>query len=118
MAAAEAIVAKYDRKKLPRHGEHIEITKHYAKSLLRKMGLVKRHKSREKFAKIFWWNKNEFINSVVKVKKDHSVPDSLILNWDQTGCQLVPGRDWTIEIKGTSKVPLAGIDDNVSFVCD
>lgn len=53
MAAAEAIVAKYDRKKLPRHGEHIKITKHYAKSLLRKMGLVKRHKSREKFAKIF-----------------------------------------------------------------
>lgn len=46
MAAAEAIVAKYDRKKLPRHEEHIEITKHYAKSLLRKMGLVKRHKSR------------------------------------------------------------------------
>lgn len=45
MAAAEAIVAKYDRKKLPRHGEHIEITKH-AKSLLRKMGLVKRYKSR------------------------------------------------------------------------
>lgn len=45
MAAAEAIVTKYDKKKLPRHGEHIEITKH-AKSLLRKMGLVKRHKNR------------------------------------------------------------------------
>lgn len=45
MAAAEAIVTKYDKKKLPRHGEHIEITKR-AKSLLRKMGLVKRHKNR------------------------------------------------------------------------
>lgn len=44
-AAAEAIVTKYDKKKLPGHGEHIEITKH-AKSLLRKMGLVKRHKNR------------------------------------------------------------------------
>lgn len=115
MAAAEAIVTKYDRKKLARNGGHIEITKHYARSLLRRMGFVKRKgtKAIKNLPNDFDEIKTEFINRVDKVKNDDSVPDSLILiiNWDQTGCQLVPGGDWTMEAKGTSQVPVAGIDD-------
>lgn len=122
MAAAKAIVTKYDRKKLARHGEHIEITKHYARSLLREMGLVKRKGTKDvrNLPNDFDENKTEIINKVDKVKNDHSVPESLILNCYQTGCQLVPGGDWIMKTKDTNQVPLAGIDetDNVSFVSD
>lgn len=40
MAVAEAIVTK--KIKLARYGEHIEITKHYAISLLRRTDFIKR----------------------------------------------------------------------------
>lgn len=39
-----------------------------------------------------------------KIKNSHSVPDTLILNWDQTGCQLVPDGDWAMATKsGTAR---------------
>lgn len=65
-------------------------------------------------------NKTEIINKVDKVKNDHSVRDSLILNWYQKEYQLVPGGDWIMKTKDTNQVPLAGIHetDNVSFVSD
>ncbi|CAG2250108.1 unnamed protein product [Mytilus edulis] len=30
---------------------------------------------------------------------------------DQTGCQLIPGGDWTMEQQGSQQVPITGIDD-------
>ncbi|CAC5368608.1 unnamed protein product [Mytilus coruscus] len=42
MAAAEAIVTKFARHRLERYGGHITITNSFAKSLLRRMGFVKR----------------------------------------------------------------------------
>ena len=35
------------------------------------------------------------------IKWEFSVPDSLVINWDQTGCQLVPGDEWTMEEQGS-----------------
>ena len=42
---------------------------------------------------------------------EFSVPDSLVINWDQTGCQLVPGDVWTREEKESKQVSISGIDD-------
>ena len=42
MGAAEGIVSYHDASKLSSHGGHIEITKSWAKSILRRMGFVKR----------------------------------------------------------------------------
>lgn len=42
MAGAEAIVQKNVRYKLAKYGGHINITKYFAVSLLRRMGFVKR----------------------------------------------------------------------------
>ena len=42
MGAAEGIVSHRDISKLSSHGGHIEITKSWAKSLLSRMGFVKR----------------------------------------------------------------------------
>ena len=42
MGAAEGIVSYHDISKLSSHGGHIKITKTWVKSLLQKMGFVKR----------------------------------------------------------------------------
>ena len=35
--------------------------------------------------------KQKFNEKVDKTVYEHSVPDDLIINWDQTGCQLILG---------------------------
>ena len=39
------------------------------------------------------------------------IPLELIINWDQTGCKLVPISEWTMERQGSKKVPVVGKDD-------
>lgn len=40
LAGTDAIVTKFDRKKFAQFGGHIEITKHLARSIMRRMGFV------------------------------------------------------------------------------
>ena len=48
--------------------------------------------------------KCEFVKKVEKVVSEFSYPYSLVINFDQTGCQLVPGDEWTMEEKGSKQV--------------
>jgi hypothetical protein len=32
--------------------------------------------------------KEKYVSKVNNVIKEHNIPDSLVINWDQTGCQL------------------------------
>lgn len=113
MAGAEAIVTKFARQKLQRYGGHIAINKSFAVSLLRRMGFVQRKgtKGVKHLPADFDNIKTEFVQRVNKAVVDNSVPDSLVINWDQTGCQLIPGGDWTMEQQGSQQVPITGIDD-------
>ena len=38
------------------------------------------------------------------------IPCELILNWDHTGLHVVPGSKWTMEIQGSKRVEIAGMD--------
>ncbi|CAC5395882.1 unnamed protein product [Mytilus coruscus] len=113
MAAAEAVVTKFARHKLQKYGGHINITKTYAISVLRRIGVVKRKgtKGVKHLPADFDDIKQEYVKKVSTVIKQHSIPDSLVIKWDQTGCQLIPGGDWTMEQQGSQQVPITGIDD-------
>ena len=39
------------------------------------------------------------------------IPPELILNWDQTGLNLVPASTWTMEQKGKKRVEIKGLND-------
>ena len=82
MAGAEAIVAKFDRKKLARFGGQIENTKHLARSILRRMGFVQRKgtKAVKTLPSDFESIKCEFVKKVEKVVSEFPVPDSLVIN--------------------------------------
>ena len=40
-----------------------------------------------------------------------NIPADLILNWDHTGINIVPGCPWTMEEKGAKRVDCVGLDD-------
>jgi hypothetical protein len=113
MAGAEAIVTKHAKHKLECYGGHITITKHYARSLLRRMGFVKRKgtKNVKQLPSDFEEIKASFVEKVSNVVKQHDIPDALVINWDQTGVQMVPGGDWTMDERGSQQVPITGLDD-------
>ena len=55
--------------------------------------------------------KNKFLLEILGMVAEHKIPDQLILNWDQTGLQLVPSGNWTREEQGTKRVELKDLND-------
>ena len=39
------------------------------------------------------------------------IPSELVFNWDQTGLNLVPAANWTMEQEGTKCVRIKGLED-------
>ena len=80
---------------------------------MKRMGLVKRKGTKgvkhlpDDFSSI----KSECVKRVDSVVKQHNIPDSLIINWDQTGSNYVPVNPWTMEENGSKQVPIAQLDD-------
>ena len=87
--------------------------KEWAQRLMTRMGLVKRKGSTA--AKItdedFYRLKEQYLTDTETISKFSSIPKDLVINWDQTAVKYVPVSNWTQEVKGTKRVPIAGIDD-------
>ena len=115
MAAAEGLVRAYDRTMLEEYGGHVAITKSWAMSLLGRMGYVKRKAttkanpgmSEKEFEEV----RAGFMKQIGRMVKLREIPDSFILNLDQTGIKLVPTGDWTMAAEGSRRVEVAGLGD-------
>ena len=113
-AAGEGIVMAKDRTLLVENGGHISITGGWADSLLKRMGYVKRKATTKTSIlsdKQFEEKKSRFLQQISGMVREHEIPNFLIMNWDQTGIQLVPSGNWTLEEQGTKRVEIAGITD-------
>ena len=113
MAAAVGIVSSHDITALRSHGGHIEITKTWAESLLKRMGYVKRKGCNAgKVSPLHFTEiKDIFLADIQAEILMNDIPDELIVNWDQTGIQLVPTGDWTMHRAGEKIVPINNSDD-------
>ena len=113
MAAAAAIVKKQDRNLLAENGGHIRITKTWAKSFLQRIGYVKRRGSSTAKMTItdFEAVRDQFLFDIKTIVEMEEIPPGLVFNWDQTGISIVPGSAWTMELKGSRKVEIAGMSD-------
>ncbi len=71
-------------------------------NIMRRMGLVKRKgtKGVKTLPSDFEEIKKAYINRVQTVVETFDIPDSLVINWDQTGVNMVPCGNWTMEEKG------------------
>lgn len=92
MAAAVGIVSSRDFTKLSSNGGYMNITRTWAKSLLNRMGYVKRKCSNAgKISPIELAQIQEVFLADIKAQVVmNDIPYELIINWDQTGVLLVP----------------------------
>ena len=113
MAAAVGIVSSRDVTKLSSNGGYVNITKTWAKSLLKRMGYVKRKCSNAgKISPIQLAQIQEVFLADIKAQVVmNDIPDELIINWDQTGVPLVPTGGWTMHRAGDRIIPIANSDD-------
>ena len=114
MAAGKGIVLAKDRSLLVENGGHIGITKSWARSLLRRMGMVKRKGTTSKKifnVENFENEKDKFLTDVRNKMENNDIPKQLVINWDQTGINIVPVSQWTMEVEGAKRVEIQGIDD-------
>ena len=115
IAAVEGIVMVHNRSLLVQHGGYIELTCDWVLSLLNHMGFVKRKattKAKSQYLEEeFKLLKKQHLQQVVSMIKVHNIPESLVINLDQTGLMLIPSGDWTMSKKGAKRVDLAGLGD-------
>ena len=55
--------------------------------------------------------KAAIVDKVNNVITKDAIPDDLVINWDRTGVNMVPGGTWTMEEQGFQQVPIHGMDD-------
>ena len=117
------IVMKSNKSLLHEYGGPIQLSKEWAKLVLRMMGYTKRRANFKSKVLVddFTRLKMQFLLDVKACVEFKDIPHELILNWDQTGLKIVPSTSWTMEKKGTKRVELVGIDDKrqitAVFVC-
>ena len=116
VAASKGILHSIDQTQLEEFGGHIHLSREWAYKLLHRMNFVKRKATTAKskyapddFARV----KQAFVNEVVQVveMEEIHVPAELILNWDQTGINLVPVYSWTMNRSGAKRVEVKGVND-------
>ena len=115
IAAAMGTVRKQDSNLLAQNGGHIVLTRDWARSLLGRMGYVKRKANTKAKIAVTDFNelKSQFLIDIRTLKDLEEIPDCLVLNWDQTAIKYVPVAEWTMEKQGSKKLKLQGWMINV-----
>ena len=105
MAVAEGIVKSDDSNKLMCNGGHLCITKSWAKSLLNRLGYVKRRGSSKAKVTVTEFDayKSQFVYDIETIMEMEEIPKELIINWDHTGIHYVPVSNWTMAISKDPK---------------
>ena len=109
LGGAEAIIANKDRTLV----NILAPGKDWAKSLLSRMGFVKRKATTKAKVSVkdFEARKTTFLNDVFTTVIMEDILQERIVNWDHTALHYVPVSLWNMEKKGSTRVPIAGIDD-------
>ena len=92
---------------LAENGGPIQLNRHWAHSLLKRMNFVQR-KATTSLSKLtmtdFKERKREILNDVATTVEMEEIPGEFVLNWDQTGIRFVPSSTWTMERRGERRL--------------
>ena len=92
MAATTGLLLASNRNMLVEYGRH-KINRAWAQSFLERMGYVKQKAttSKSKYSLTdFKQVKKQFLKEVAEIVVMEKIPPELVLNWDQTGLNVVP----------------------------
>ena len=104
MAATRGLLLASNRNMLVEYGGHVNINRAWAQSFLERMGYVKRKATttNSKYSLTdFKQVKKQFLKKVAEIVVMEEIPHELVLNWDQTGLNVVPASVWTMDKQGT-----------------
>jgi len=83
-------------------------------NLLKRMNMVKRKGTTSKKTFVvenFTQEKDKYLKSIKSKVEMYKMPPELLINWDQTGINIVPVSRWTMDFEGAKRVEITGIDD-------
>ncbi|KAM7312471.1 neprilysin-2-like [Ixodes scapularis] len=108
IAAALRIVRATKPTLLPEFGGTLVLDRPWARSFLNRIGFVKRKatKTAQNFPNDFEVAKKKFLQTIDEKRNHFSIPDDLVLNWDQTGVKLVPASKWTMKARACLDPPM------------
>ena len=92
---------------------HLNISSSYAKSVLKRMGYVKRKGSNagKVTVECFEEAQEEFLVDIKAELLMHDILLDLVFNWDQTGIHIVPTGEWKLHQAKDKIIPIAHSDD-------
>ena len=95
ITGAKGILMNQDRTRLAEFGGQVTLIKAWAISLLKRMNYTKRRGTTKYSMPLadFLEVKGTFLQEIIDVE---DVPAELIINWDQTGLNLVPASSWSM----------------------
>lgn len=102
--AAQGILEYYGKEDLAKL-----INRHWTYSLLKRMNFVQRKvtTSKSKYTLAYFAElKNSFLQSIVETVTMEEISPQLVLNWDQTGINIVPSSSLTMEERGSKRIEL------------
>ena len=91
IAAAKGLVLHHGSNWLRENGGHLELSTHWAKGRLRKLGFSKRRVTMKAslISVDFEERKVHFVFDAQAIIELEEIPDDLVVNWDQTGIHYV-----------------------------
>ncbi len=99
VATATGVVWKRDKSLLVENGGSLELAKNWAKSILYRIGFVKRRGNTKAKVSVehFEALKSQFLFDIQATVEMQEIPPELVVNWDQTGIKIIPVSSWTME---------------------
>ena len=113
IASERGIIMNKDAYLLFENGGGINLTKDWAKYLMKRMGFVKwKACNKAKIDVEHFKEIKEFLLDIKNVITMDEIPVEHIINFDQTALNYVPSTSWTMEKEKTSKVEVVAKDDS------
>lgn len=119
IAAAEGIVV--DQTLLQMHGGSIALTRGWALPLVKRMALVKRRGStqaKKNISSAAYQHLlcSTFLRQISGIVSVHQIPPEMVVNWGQSGINIVPTCNWTMEQEGVSWFEIAVLNDKCQII--
>ena len=114
IAIGHAVLTMHSPHLLVQNGGTLELTIPWAKRLRKNLGYTLRKGTTDKrlpSATFLQETKLQFQHQIFSLVKRHKIPDSMILNCDQTPLSYVNAGNYTFEAAGARAVPITGKGD-------
>ena len=108
VSTARGVLLAKDKTLLAEFGGQIDLTKHWAASILNRLnfekgkakGMPPVKRQVENFESI----KKSFLSKIQTGIRDGEIPNELVMNWGRMAVQIVPDSCWSMELEGNTTV--------------